>query len=75
MDYLGHKKLEKNNGIYSSIDGIQEVSGSILLFCLKDLAQPSRISIPKYPCETPQKILTAPSFIVARTMGYNEAFL
>ena len=31
MDYLGHKKLEKNNGIYSSIDGIQEVSGSIPL--------------------------------------------
>jgi len=29
MDYLGHKKLEKNNGIYSSIDGIQEVSGLI----------------------------------------------
>ena len=27
MDYLGHKKLEKNNGIYSSIDGIQEVGG------------------------------------------------
>jgi len=31
MDYLGHKKLEKNNGIYSSIDGIQEVSGLSLL--------------------------------------------
>ena len=31
MDYLGHKKLEKNNGIYSSIDGIQEVIGSFLL--------------------------------------------
>ena len=31
MDYLGHKKLEKNNGIYSSIDGIQEVGGLILL--------------------------------------------
>ena len=29
MDYLGHKKLEKDNGIYSSIDGIQEVSGLI----------------------------------------------
>ena len=35
MDYLGHKKLEKNNGIYSSIDGIQEVSGSILLISTK----------------------------------------
>jgi len=31
MDYLGHKKLEKNNGIYSSIDGIPEVGGLILL--------------------------------------------
>ena len=31
MDYLGHKKLEKNNGIYSSIDGIQEASGLVLL--------------------------------------------
>lgn len=31
MDYLGHKKLEKNNGIYSSIDGIQEVGGLFFL--------------------------------------------
>nr|MBQ8253701.1 hypothetical protein [Lachnospiraceae bacterium] len=29
------KKLEKNNGIYSSIDGIQEVSGSIPLISTK----------------------------------------
>jgi len=35
MDYLGHKKLEKHNGIYSSIDGIQEVSGSIPLISTK----------------------------------------
>ena len=35
MDYLGHKKLEKNNGIYSSIDGIQEVSGSIPPYSLQ----------------------------------------
>ena len=31
MDYLGHKKFKKNNGIYSSIDGIQEVGGLVLL--------------------------------------------
>ena len=31
MDYLGHKKLEKDNGIYSSIDGIQGVGGLVLL--------------------------------------------
>lgn len=35
MDCLGHKKLEKNNGIYSSIDGIQEVGGSISLISAK----------------------------------------
>ena len=39
MDYLGHKKLEKNNGIYSSIDGIQEVGG--LAFRAGSFAQKS----------------------------------
>ena len=38
MDYLGHKKLEKNNGIYSSIDGIQAVGGLILLIFVKRMS-------------------------------------
>lgn len=40
MDYLGHKKLEKNNGIYSSIDGIQDVGG---LFPLIETRAPENL--------------------------------
>jgi len=43
MDYLGHKKLEKNNGIYSSIDGIPEVGGLILLVS-------ERMNVPRGIC-------------------------
>ena len=47
MDYLGHKKLEKNNGIYSSIDGIQEVGGLRSLVAVRGVFAGTQENAPK----------------------------